>query len=184
MSLKVENYQNLSEGKNKAEQELLEMIHKIKSRREPPYKEDDPYYLRYPWTKLGAVSSGVCMAWGWYWDTVILEEATKDDLLAALTEYEAIVGNNECRDEQKYHPGDHVFSIERTCKVSESKNKWSDVIWPCILYCDVEPKECEYYISETIIGNQYTADRCNRSNTCYPTRNDAEAALEKYRTNL
>ncbi len=104
-------YCNLATVNDMEKQELLNMIHEIKKHQEPPYREDDPYNHRYPWQKLGAVSSGICMAWGWYWDTVILENATKDDLLAALTEYEAIVGNNECRDEQKYHPGDHVCGM-------------------------------------------------------------------------
>lgn len=86
MDIGVENYRNLSEGRNASEQELLDMIHRIKSCKTPPYKEDDPYYLRDPWSRLGSVSSGICMAWGWYWDTVILSEATKEDLLTALRE--------------------------------------------------------------------------------------------------
>lgn len=87
MSIRVEDYKNLQKGRSASEQEMLDMIHEIKSHVEPPYKDDDPYFQRDPWSKLGWVSSGVCMAWRWYWDTVILEDATKQDLLSALAEY-------------------------------------------------------------------------------------------------
>lgn len=82
----VQNY-NLDTVGDPRVQELIDLIHEIKRHKEPPYREDDPYCMRYPWQKLGSVSSGICMAWWWYWDNVILEKATKDDLLAAIAEY-------------------------------------------------------------------------------------------------
>ena len=88
MSIKIKDYQNIDKAKNEDEQELLDMIHKIKEHETPPNREDDPYDLRYPWSKLGDASSGIFMTWCWYWDTVILEKATKEDLIAALSEYD------------------------------------------------------------------------------------------------
>ena len=92
MSIRIEDYRNMDKAENEDEQELLDMIHKIKKHETPPKREDDPYDLRYPWQKLGGVSSGICMAWCWYWDTVILEKATKEDLIAALSEYDNKTG--------------------------------------------------------------------------------------------
>ena len=86
-------------------------------------------------------------------------------------------------DKTIYHPGDHVFCIEKRCKRTD-KNVYFDVIWPCELYCDANPRECEYYISEIIIGNQPAADEFNKSRDCYPTKSAAKDALEKYQTNL
>lgn len=68
--------------------ELLELIQKIKSHSEPPRDENDLYYQRYPWNKFGGISSGICMCWCWYRDDVILEKATKKDILYALNEFE------------------------------------------------------------------------------------------------
>lgn len=68
--------------------ELLELIQTIKSHSEPPRNEDDIYNMRYPWQKFGGVSSGICMCWCWYRDDVILEKATKADMLFALNEFD------------------------------------------------------------------------------------------------
>lgn len=68
--------------------ELLELIQKIKSHSEPPMDKNDLYYQRYPWNKFGGISSGICMCWCWYRDDVILEKATKEDILFALNEFE------------------------------------------------------------------------------------------------
>lgn len=64
----------------------LEMIHKIKEYKEPPYTEDDPYYLRYPWTKFGTVSSGIYVKWYWYNDEAILQKTTAEDIIKAYKE--------------------------------------------------------------------------------------------------
>lgn len=77
-------FQNAEEVKQ--DEELLILIHKIKEYDTPPYDDNDPYYLKYPWQKFGGVSSGICMAWHWYKDEVILEKATKEDIILALSE--------------------------------------------------------------------------------------------------
>ena len=72
----------------KQDQELLNLIHQIKSHKEPPEDKSDIYNLRYPWQKFGGVSSGIYMVWFWYRDEVILEKATKEDIIFALKEFE------------------------------------------------------------------------------------------------
>lgn len=64
----------------------LEKIRKIKSYGTPPFDEADPYYEREPWQKFGGISSGICMAWGWFRDGVILEKTTDEDIEKALKE--------------------------------------------------------------------------------------------------
>ena len=79
---------NLTSSPLKEEQELLDLIHRIKKYENPPFRKEDIYYLREPWNKLGGVSSGIIMAWGWYYDTVILRKASKAELELALSELE------------------------------------------------------------------------------------------------
>jgi hypothetical protein len=68
--------------------EMLKLIEKIKSHSRPPIDNSDPYFKRYPWQKLGGVSSNAFMSWCWYRDDVILEYAAKEDILYALDEFE------------------------------------------------------------------------------------------------
>ena len=64
----------------------VEKIRYIKSFKEPPFLEDDIYYLRNPWSKFGGISSGICMCWCWYKDDVILNKITEEDLELAYEE--------------------------------------------------------------------------------------------------
>lgn len=66
--------------------DLLALVHTIKSYETPPYIEDDAYYKREPWQKFGGVSSGIVMKWCWFRDEVILERATEEDILRAAKE--------------------------------------------------------------------------------------------------
>lgn len=66
--------------------DLLVLIHTIKSYAAPPFIEDDAYYMREPWQKFGGVSSDIVMKWCWFRDEVILEKATEDDILKAVRE--------------------------------------------------------------------------------------------------
>lgn len=66
--------------------EMIELVHKIKRNKEPPWRDDDIYWMRKPWQKFGGVSSGICMKWCWFRDDVILKQATKEDMLLALDE--------------------------------------------------------------------------------------------------
>ena len=52
----------------------------IKSFDKPPWDENDIYWHRYPWQKFGCVSSGICMAWYWYRDDVILKNCIDEDI--------------------------------------------------------------------------------------------------------
>lgn len=83
---------------------------------------------------------------------------------------------------KQWNVGDHIFYIARECELTKQKAIWSDVTWPCILYCDRSQRECEYYIAEYIIGNQCAADAHNKSTSGYRTREEAETALGKYKT--
>ena len=64
------------------------LLRKIKSYSHPPKREDDFYNHRKPWSKLGAVSSEISMGWYWFKDEVIMEKATREDLMLALSELE------------------------------------------------------------------------------------------------
>ena len=82
-------YRNYDTVDDTEKQMLLDMIHEIKKYKAPPDRKGDPYNLRYPWQKLGGVSSGISMVWCWYWDGVILNNTQEIDLLRALTELKA-----------------------------------------------------------------------------------------------
>lgn len=64
------------------------LLRKIKSYSHPPKREDDFYNHRKPWSKLGVVSSEIGMGWYWFKDEVIMEKATREDLMLALSELE------------------------------------------------------------------------------------------------
>jgi hypothetical protein len=64
----------------------LDMIHKIKTYKEPPYKKEDMFFTRYPWNLFGGVSSGICEKWYWYYDDMILERASHDAICDAYNE--------------------------------------------------------------------------------------------------
>lgn len=64
----------------------LDAIRKIKQYKEPPYRKDDSYFLRSPWNKFGAVSSGICETWCWFTDETILQQATVEDIIQAYNE--------------------------------------------------------------------------------------------------
>lgn len=68
--------------------ELLSLIHRIKGHKEPPYEKSDLYNMRDPWPKFGGIYAGIWMGWCWYRDDVILKQATKDDILFALQQFE------------------------------------------------------------------------------------------------
>ena len=68
--------------------EMLELIHKIKSYKEPPWDKHDAYWQRDPWRKFGCVSSGICMCWCWYRDEVIMRNADANDVAEALRQLE------------------------------------------------------------------------------------------------
>lgn len=65
---------------------IVEKIRYIKSFKEPPFLENDIYYLRNPWSKFGGISSGICMCWRWYRDDIILNKITEEDLELAYEE--------------------------------------------------------------------------------------------------
>ena len=68
--------------------DMLETIHEIKSYKEPPYDKNDPYYTRYPWCKMGGVSSGICEKWYWFPDDMILNNFSgkEEELVKASCE--------------------------------------------------------------------------------------------------
>lgn len=75
-------------SQNSEKKDLLSLIHQIKMHKEPPYIKDDLYNLREPWQRFGSVYAGIWMGWMWYRDDVILQKATKEDMLLALNEFE------------------------------------------------------------------------------------------------
>lgn len=58
------------------------MLKEIKSHREPPFREDDPYFCRELWQKFGAYFDG----YGWFSDEYILSHATEKDIERAYNE--------------------------------------------------------------------------------------------------
>ena len=77
----------------KPDVESVRMLHELKSYPSPVCRDHDPHYERIPWQKFGTITSGICQAWEWYQDDVILFEkrASRDEIKAALdltsTEY-------------------------------------------------------------------------------------------------
>ena len=69
---------------------LEQMLKEIKSHRTPPEKENDPYFCRYPWNKLGAYFDG----YGWFKNEIIISQATEKDIQIA---YDEIMGVNKCQ---------------------------------------------------------------------------------------
>ena len=61
---------------------IEKMLKEIKSHREPPFLESDPYFCREPWRKFGAYFDG----YGWFSDEHILSQATKKDIETAYNE--------------------------------------------------------------------------------------------------
>lgn len=61
----------------------------IKSFKEPPFKKDDPFYERNPWSKFGGVSSGICQSWLWYINGTIMSKASESDIDLAYREMQA-----------------------------------------------------------------------------------------------
>lgn len=68
----MDNIQRLEE-----QADIKKMLDEIKSHREPPFREDAPYYSRKPWGKFGAVG-GFVLGWGWYKDEYILAQTTPE----------------------------------------------------------------------------------------------------------
>lgn len=68
-------------------QELLDLIREIKKHDSPPVSPGKQLDCQYPWYLLGTVSSGICVAWEWFPDALILQRANKNDLLFALEQY-------------------------------------------------------------------------------------------------
>ena len=64
----------------------------IKSFNEPPWDDNDPYYLRDPWPKFGGVSSGICMKWCWYRDDVIFKKCSENDIAEAYHQMKELHG--------------------------------------------------------------------------------------------
>lgn len=75
--------------------EMVNMLHKIKQHKEPPWHDDDIYWMREPWQKFGGVSSGICMKWCWFRDDVILKRATREDMLLAIKDINETTGVNK-----------------------------------------------------------------------------------------
>lgn len=72
--------------------ELLQLMEKVRQYPKPPDNKDDLYDEREPWNKLGGVSSGISMGWGWCADYAVLQYATKEDLMRAIKELEEFYG--------------------------------------------------------------------------------------------
>lgn len=70
----------------KPDAESVRMLHELKSYPSPVCRDHDPHYERIPWQKFGTITSGICQAWEWYQDGVILFEkrASRDEIKAAL----------------------------------------------------------------------------------------------------
>ena len=68
----------------RTESEIKRKIDFIKSFREPPNNNDDPYNTRYPWRLFGAVDQGI--SWKWFQDRYILAFATENDIELAYSE--------------------------------------------------------------------------------------------------
>lgn len=79
-------YTKAIKGLQYNELSVYNMLNKIKSYDAPPWDDNDIYYHRSPWQKFGGVSSGIVMCWCWYRDSVILEQASVNDIIQAYRE--------------------------------------------------------------------------------------------------